>query len=81
MKSFYIPIRLKLTEMEFLRSVFSTKTRISKDGDVIKFIINNSPEDEIKFEEWRTIFGFTMRELPPPKHDCGISWYNVRKKK
>ena len=53
MNFLHIPIRVKLTEMEFLRSVFSINTVIYRENNnEIHFVINNNPSDELKFEEW-----------------------------
>lgn len=76
----HVPQRVILSEMEFLRSVFSTRTIISKTLDVIRFTIHNCHQDELNFEEWRINFGFSMRGLATPRHENGISTYWVRKK-
>lgn len=73
-------VRVVLTDLEFLRSVFSMDSLVRKEGGMIQFIINNNRKDELAFEEWRINFGYSMKGCTPPVHENGVSWYWVRKK-
>jgi len=78
MKTFQPAIRVKLTEFESLRSIFSMDTILNEQDGVIQFVINNNRQDEKMFDEFRINFGYKMTRLP--MHQEGVSWYWVRKK-